>query len=95
LNLPSVNATVAQMLDELEAVAGRAVRERVRFVRDETVAGIVANWPRGASAARAARLGLKPDADFATIIRQYIAECTASPGGNEALRGLPKRESAQ
>ena len=95
LNLPSVNATVAQMLDALEAVAGRAVRERVRFVRDETIAGIVANWPRGATAARAARLGLKPDADFATIIRQYIADCAASPGGTEALKGLPNKENPQ
>ena len=95
LNLPAVNATVAQMLDALEAVAGRAVRERVRFVRDETVAGIVANWPRGASAARAARLGLKPDTDFAAIIRQYIADCAAMPGGPEALKGLPQKGSAQ
>ncbi|MGZ5185034.1 MAG: D-erythronate dehydrogenase, partial [Caldimonas sp.] len=58
LNLPAVNATVAQMLDALEAVAGKAVRQRVRFVRDETIAGIVGNWSRGCTAERAARLGL-------------------------------------
>ena len=92
LNLPAVNATVAQMLDALEAVAGRAVRERVRFVRDETISRIVANWPRGSTAARAARLGLKPDRDFADIIRQYIADCRAAPGGSEALRGLAAQE---
>ena len=38
---------------------GRRCAQRVRFVRDETIAGIVANWPRGATAARAARLGLQ------------------------------------
>ena len=92
LNLPAVNATVAQMLDALEAVAGREVRERVRFVRDETISGIVANWPRGSTAARAARLGLKPDRDFADIIRQYIADCRAAPGGSDALRGLTEQE---
>ena len=58
LNLPALNVTVREMLDALEAVAGPAVRARVRFERDERIAGIVANWPTGASAARAARLGL-------------------------------------
>jgi D-erythronate 2-dehydrogenase len=89
LNLPSVNARVSDMLDALEAVAGRAVRERVRFVHDPVIAGIVANWPAGASAERAAALGLKPDRDFADIIRQYIADCRAAPdGGAAALAGL-------
>jgi nucleoside-diphosphate-sugar epimerase len=88
LNLPAITATVAQMLEALEAVAGKAVRDRVRFVRDETVAGIVGNWSRGATAERAARLGLQPDPDFASIIRQYIADCRATPGGAAALEGL-------
>jgi D-erythronate 2-dehydrogenase len=88
LNLPAVTTTVAQMLDALEAVAGPAVRQRVRFVRDETIAGIVANWSRGASAERAARLGLRADPDFASIIRQYIADCRAAPDGANALKGL-------
>jgi len=88
LNLPAVNATVAEMLDALEAVAGKAVRARVRFVRDETIAGIVANWPRGSTAVRAAALGLAPDRDFATIIRQYIDDCRSAPNGAAALKGL-------
>jgi len=88
LNLPAVNATVAQMLDALAEVAGPAVRERVRFVRDETIAGIVANWPKGSTAARAARLGLRADRDFASIIRQYIADCRAGPNAAETLAGL-------
>src|SRR4029079_18581031 len=50
LNLPAVNATVAQMLAEAQAADGPDVRERVRFVRDETIAGIVANWPKGSTA---------------------------------------------
>jgi nucleoside-diphosphate-sugar epimerase len=88
LNLPAVTTTVAQMLDALEAVAGKAVRQRVRFERDETIAGIVGNWSRGATAARAARLGLHADPDFASIIRQYIADCRAAPNGANALKGL-------
>ncbi len=75
------------MLDALEAVAGPQVRARVRHEQDARIAGIVANWPRGASAARAARLGLLPETSFADIIRQYIADCAGHP---TALKGLPR-----
>jgi nucleoside-diphosphate-sugar epimerase len=85
LNLPALNVRVGEMLDALEAVAGTAVRARVRFERDERIAGIVARWPKGASAARAARLGLQPVKNFEDIIRQYIADCAATP---QALKGL-------
>jgi len=85
LNLPALNVTVAQMLDALEEVAGPAVRARVRMQRDERIAGIVSNWPRGATAARAARLGLLPETDFADIVRQYIADCASTPA---ALKGM-------
>lgn len=90
LNLPALNVTVGQMLDALEAVAGKAVRDRVRFERDERIAGIVANWPGGASGTRAAALGLKPDSSFADIIRQYIADCEQSPNAAQALKGLAR-----
>jgi nucleoside-diphosphate-sugar epimerase len=85
LNLPGLNVTVAQMLAALEEVAGPAVRARVRFERDERIAGIVANWPAAARADRAAALGLLPEANFADIIRQYIADNAGTPG---ALNGL-------
>ncbi|HSN33554.1 MAG TPA: NAD-dependent epimerase/dehydratase family protein [Ideonella sp.] len=90
LNLPALNVRVADMLDALERVAGRAVRERVRFERDERIAGIVANWPGAASAARAARLGLASDPDFDSIVRQYIDDCAAGPDAGAALRGLAR-----
>ena len=88
LNLPALNVTVREMLAALEAVAGPAARARVRFERDERIAGIVANWPKGASAARAARLGLAPEASFADIVRQYIADCRARPDAAVTLKGL-------
>jgi len=87
LNLPALNAHVAEMLDALEKVAGPKVRARVRFERDPVIAGIVANWPTGASAERAARLGLRADTSFADIIRQYIDDRHAA-GDTAALRGL-------
>jgi len=88
LNLPALNVRVSDMLDALEEVAGSAVRARVRFERDERIAGIVANWPSGASAARAARLGLHPHDNFADIIRQYINDCAALPNADQTLKGM-------
>lgn len=85
MNLPALNVTVQQMLDALEAVAGPEVRARVHLVPDARIAGIVANWPRGASAERAAGLGLFPEACFEDIIRQYIADQAHSP---TALKGM-------
>ena len=88
LNLPSINVTVQQMLDALEKVAGPKVRQLVVFRRDERIAGIVANWPKGASAARARALGLGGDASFEDIIRQYIDDCRARPDAAATLKGL-------
>jgi len=85
MNQPALNVTVQQMLDALEKVAGPSVRAWVRFEHDERIASIVANWPKGASAARAAKLGLKPEAGFEDIIRQYIDDCADTPA---ALKGL-------
>jgi nucleoside-diphosphate-sugar epimerase len=88
INLPALNVSVRHMLDALEGVAGAGVRERVKFEPDAGIAAIVAGWPRAASAARAAKLGLQPDKDFASIIRQYIDDCERAPGGAQALQGL-------
>ena len=89
LNLPGLNVRVGDMLDALEAVAGPKVRARVRFERDERIAGIVANWSRGSTADRARALGLLPETSFRAIIEQYIADCRERPGyPADALRGL-------
>ncbi|NBX53834.1 MAG: NAD-dependent epimerase/dehydratase family protein [Betaproteobacteria bacterium] len=88
MNLPGLNVTVAQMLDALEAVAGPAVRALVKFERNAQIADIVANWSQGATAERAAQLGLMPDPDFQTIIRQYMADCQQAGLSATALKGL-------
>lgn len=88
LNLPGLNVSVGEMLQALEEVAGPVVRRRVRFERDERIAGIVANWARGASAGRAYALGLKPDASFKAIIEQYIEDCRSPAYPAGALQGM-------
>ena len=88
MNLPALNVRVSDMLEALAQVAGPKVRALVRFERDERIAGIVANWPTGASALRASKLGLKPHTEFAEIIRQYIDDCAAAPNATQTLKGL-------
>jgi len=72
LNLPALNVKVSEMLDALETVAGKATRALVKPQPDTTIQRIVAGWPKGAVAARAEKLGLKPEAGFADIVLQYI-----------------------
>lgn len=89
LNLPGLNVTVQHMLDALEKVAGKRVRDRVRFERDERIAGIVGNWARGGTSERANALGLRAEASFESIIEQYIDDCRQQPGyPAQALAGL-------
>ncbi len=87
MNLPALNVTVQDMLDALSRVAGPDVRARVTFERNETIAGIVARWPKGSSAVRANRLGLHAEKNFDDIIRQYIADTQAGPNAAQALKG--------
>jgi hypothetical protein len=87
LNLPALNVTVRQMLDALEAVAGPAVRARVKFQRDERIAGIVANWPQGRQRQARGRAGPEPEANFEDIIRRCIADCASTAA---ALKGLAR-----
>jgi nucleoside-diphosphate-sugar epimerase len=87
LNLPGLNVTVQEMLDALARVAGPAARARVRFEPDARIAGIVGNWPRAATARRAAALGLLPEASFDDIIRQYIADSAGTPDALDGLTG--------
>jgi len=86
ITLPGLNVSVQQMLDALETVAGPAVRGRVKLQRDERIAGIVANWPRGVVTPRAHALGLQAEPDFETVIRRYIDDCRRE--NPAALRGL-------
>jgi len=74
LNLPGLSLTVAEMLAALEAVAGAEVRARVRFEPDAAIARLVLGWPAAFDSARAARLGLVADSDYAAVIAEYLRE---------------------
>jgi nucleoside-diphosphate-sugar epimerase len=72
LNLPALTVRVQDMLDALEHVGGPAARALVRFEPDDNVARIVGGWPARFESQRTARLGLKADADFRSIVEQYL-----------------------
>lgn len=74
VTLPALTVTVADMLAALERAAGPAASALIDWVPEPEVARLVASWPARIRADRAARLGLAPDPDFGSVIRQYLAE---------------------
>jgi nucleoside-diphosphate-sugar epimerase len=74
VNLPALTLQVGEMLDALEVVGGRAARDRVRLQQDPTISRMMSGWPAAFESARARRLGLTPDPDFISIVRQYQKE---------------------
>ena len=74
LNLPGLTASVGQMIEALRQAAGEAVAARVRFQPDESIAKIVRSWPARFDTARARAMGFPQDADFASILRDYMQQ---------------------
>lgn len=72
VNLPALTVKVSEMLDALEAVAGKAARERVCFEPNDAIAHMVSGWPSVFDNKRALRLGLKPDPDITSIVHQFM-----------------------
>lgn len=72
INLPALSTTAGEMLEALAQVAGPEARALVSQTPDAGITAIVGGWPARFDHARASALGLAPDPDFATILRQYI-----------------------
>ena len=74
LNLPGVSVTVGEQIEALRAIAGDKTASLIRREPDETIARIVAGWPRDFDPARAKSLGFHADANFPAIINAYIED---------------------
>jgi len=74
LNLPALTTTPAQMAAALEKVAGPAAASLIDWRPDPAIARIITSWPARTDSARARALGLVADADFETIVRDYVRE---------------------
>ena len=72
VNLPGITLSVRQMIDAMGRVAGRETVERVKFVRDARIEGIVKTWPVRFRTPRADAMGFKADPDFDSIVRDHI-----------------------
>ena len=74
ITMPGVSTTVGEQIEALRGIAGEKIVGLIRRERDETIARIVAGWPRAFDARRAASLGFRADADFSAIIRTYLED---------------------
>ncbi|WP_371157815.1 D-erythronate dehydrogenase [Jannaschia sp. 2305UL9-9] len=74
LNLPGVDATVAEEIAALERVAGPAATQLIDRTEDATVQAIVDGWPQAFDPARARALGFTAEPDMDTIIRAHIED---------------------
>lgn len=74
INLPSLATTVGEMAAALERVAGSAATALLDWQPDPATEKLVRSWPGDVAWDRARALGLKADASFDAIVREYIAE---------------------
>jgi nucleoside-diphosphate-sugar epimerase len=74
INLPALTVSVRAMLQALEDLAGSDAMALIRDEPDAAVARIVAGWPSRFESPRALALGLSPDPDFASVLRQYVQQ---------------------
>ncbi|HVE50939.1 MAG TPA: D-erythronate dehydrogenase [Casimicrobiaceae bacterium] len=72
INVPCISLAVSEMLQALRRVAGSEVADRVTCTVDPAIDRIVRTWPRDFEAVLGRQLGMRADADFDAVIRQYI-----------------------
>lgn len=74
INLPSLKTTVGEMAAALEKVAGREATALLDWQADPAIQKLVFSWPGDVAWDRARALGLRNDASFEAIVRDYVAE---------------------
>ncbi|MCJ1303519.1 hypothetical protein MMC08_006329 [Hypocenomyce scalaris] len=74
LNLPGITVSVAEILESLEKVAGKEVRNLVVEERNPEIEALVYSWPTHFDTALASKLGCKPDGTMEETIRRYMEE---------------------
>jgi len=73
VNLPGITLSVRQMIDAMGRVAGREAVDRVKFVPDARIQGIVKTWPVRFRTDRAIAMGFRADDDFESIVKDHLA----------------------
>lgn len=74
VNLPGLTVSISEMLDTLRRVAGDTVADLVTITPDRDIEALTGSWPAVFDNARAAALGLDPDPDFESLVRDYLTD---------------------
>jgi nucleoside-diphosphate-sugar epimerase len=74
LNLPSLRTTVGEMAAALARVAGAPAAALLDWQVDPAIERVIRSWPGDIAWTRARGLGLHADADFDSIVRDYLSE---------------------
>ena len=74
INLPALATTPRKMAEALTRLAGAEVSRLIDWQPDPAISKLVTSWPATVDAARARALGLLPDADFDSIVAEYLRE---------------------
>ncbi|TAG48796.1 MAG: SDR family oxidoreductase [Betaproteobacteria bacterium] len=71
ITLPGITVTVGEMVESLRRVAGDAVASRISWQLDPGIDRLVTSWPKACSGEFGRSLGMKADASFDDIVREY------------------------
>ena len=74
INVPGISVAVGDMVAALRSIAGDNVADRVKWNFDPAIDRIVSTWPSNFAPKLGPALGMRADADFAGIVRAYIAD---------------------
>lgn len=74
MNLPSLTATAAEMVEAVQSFDYPGPRGKVRWERDDQLQAIVDSWPNFVVSEEASRLGIRSDASFTEILRAYVED---------------------
>ncbi len=72
MNLPGLATTPRAMADALDRVAGHPASALIDWADDPAIGAIVRSWPARVETPRANALGLRGDASFDDIVREYL-----------------------
>ena len=73
MTLPGLSTTPREMAAALDRVAGAGTGDLISWAPDPAVIAIVGSWPARFRTDRAAALGLRPNADFDEVVREFLA----------------------
>jgi nucleoside-diphosphate-sugar epimerase len=73
MNLPALATTPRSMADAMDRVVGYAASDLIDWTDDPVIGAIVRSWPARIETPRAEALGLRPEASFDDIVREYLA----------------------